>query len=240
MAAILLFMAVVAVFAGWWLSGQRLAAKPWLEVGVIEEAAGPSARLPARAKLGLGAFLAVSGSLFALLISAYTMRMGMPDWRALPMPSALWFSTGLLLLASLAFHMAVVAVRSEDPDSTRAALLAAAGCSLAFLFSQLVAWRDLAGAGYFTAANPASAFFYLVTAVHGLHLLGGLVALYRASARAFATPPEAAPPAMARLRLSVELCATYWHFLLLVWLVLFSLLMRWADELIEICRGLLS
>ena len=89
-------------------------------------------------------------------------------------------------------------------------------------------------------ANPAGAFFYLVTAIHGLHLLGGLVALGRTAARAFAIPPGSAPEALAGLRLSVELCAIYWHFLLLVWLVLFALLMRWTDDLIEICRALLA
>ena len=232
MGVVLGFMVVVAAFAGWWLSRQRLTAKPWLEVGVIGDAPDPSS--PATAKLGLGAFLVVAGSLFALLVSAYAMRMGMADWRALPMPTVLWFSTGLLMLASLALHIAVIAARSDDLGYLRSGLLAAGLCSLAFLAAQLLAWRELAASGYFAAANPASAFFYLVTAIHGAHLLGGLVALCRTSARAFAAPKDIGPKAMGELTLGVELCATYWHFLLLVWLVLFSLLMRWTDDLIEI------
>jgi len=238
MGVVLVFMVIVAAFAGWWLSRQGLAAKPWLEVGVIGETVEPSS--PATAKLGLGAFLVVASSLFALLVSAYSMRMGMADWRALPMPTVLWFSTGLLVLASIAMHMAVIAARCDEPGHLRSSLLAAGTCSLAFLSTQALAWRELAAAGYFTAANPASAFFYLVTAIHGAHLLGGLVALGRTGARAFAAPREVVPKAMGGLTLSVELCAMYWHFLLLVWLVLFSLLMRWTDDLIEICRGLLS
>ncbi|CAM5220134.1 cytochrome C oxidase [Bosea thiooxidans] len=238
MGVVLGFMVVVAAVAGWWLSRQRLTAKPWLEVGVIGDTAPPSA--PATAKLGLGTFLVVASSLFALLISAYSMRMAMADWRALPMPAVLWFSTGLLMLASLALHIAVVAARCDELGHLRSSLLAAGLCSLAFLAAQLQAWRELAAAGYFSAANPASAFFYLVTAIHGAHMLGGLVALGRTSARAFALPREPGAKALGGITLSVELCAIYWHFLLLVWLVLFSLLMRWTDELIEICRGLLT
>lgn len=238
MGVVLTFMVIVAAFAGWWLSRQRLTSKPWLEVGVIGEAAEPSS--PATAKLGLGAFLVVASSLFALLVSAYSMRMGMADWRALPMPTVLWFSTGLLILASVALHMAVIAARCDELGHLRSSLVAAVVCSLAFLAAQVLAWRELAASGYFSAANPASAFFYLVTAIHGAHMLGGLAALFRTSARAFAPPKGVAPKAMAELTLSVELCAIYWHFLLLVWLVLFSLLMRWTDDLIAICRGLLS
>ncbi|CAH1671387.1 Alternative cytochrome c oxidase polypeptide CoxO [Hyphomicrobiales bacterium] len=238
MGVVLGFMVIVAGFAGWWLSRQHLTSKPWLEVGVIGDA--PEPRSPMTAKLGLGTFLVVVGSLFALLVSAYSMRMGMADWRALPMPTVLWFSTGLLILASVALHMAVIAARCDEIGPLRSSLLAAGVCSLAFLSTQGLAWRELAAAGFFAAANPASAFFYLVTAIHGAHLLGGLVALGRTAARAFAAPRDLTPRVQRELALSVELCAIYWHFLLLVWLVLFSLLMRWTDDIIAICRGLLS
>lgn len=240
MVVILLFMVVLAGFAGWWLLRQGLTAKPWLEVGVVGEVewTGPAPR--PIAKIGLAAFLVVAGSLFALLVSAYFMRRGMVDWRPLPMPPVLWFSTGLLALSSIALQTSVVAARRGELDGVRSGLLAAGVSALAFLAGQLLAWRELGAAGYFTAANPAGAFFYLVTAIHGLHLLGGLVALCRTTVRAFAVPMGSAPANWGRLQLSVELCATYWHFLLLVWLVLFALLMRWTDDLIEICRALLT
>lgn len=240
MIVIVTFMVVMAGFAGWWLLRQGLASKPWLEVGIAGETdwTGPAPR--PTAKLGLAAFLTVAGSLFALLVSAYFMRMGMADWRPLPMPIVLWFSTGLLVLSSLALQTTVAAARRAELDGIRSGLLAAGVSALAFLAGQLLAWRELAEAGYFAASNPAGAFFGLVTAIHGLHMLGGLVALYRTTEKAFAIPMGSTPQAIGALRLSVELCAVYWHFLLLVWLVLFSLLMRWADELIEICRALVT
>jgi len=239
MVVTVIFMVVVAVLAGWWLSRQGLTAKPWLEVGVGGDTGAQPSSHPT-AKVGLGAFLVVAGSLFSLLVSAYSMRRGMADWHALPMPIVLWFSTGLLVLSSVALQTAVIAARRGEHDGIKSGLLAAGVSSLAFLAGQLLAWRELAASGYFTVADPAIAFFYLLTALHGLHVLGGLVALYRTTIKAFALSGTSTQQGLEGLTLSVKLCAIYWHFLLAVWLVLFSLLMRWTDDLIEICRGLLT
>ena len=90
------------------------------------------------------------------------------------------------------------------------------GLSVAFLAGQLLVWQQLVELGYFAATNPANAFFYLLTALHGIHILGGLVAWCRSAARMWRGAE------IVNLRLGVELCAVYWHYLLLVWLVLFS------------------
>jgi cytochrome c oxidase subunit 3 len=233
MSAIVLFMAGVAAIAGWWLSHQRLTAKPWLEEGEIGDLPGerPSL-LPAR--IGLGVFLAVVGSLFALVTSAYLMRMDLPDWRTVPIPTLLWFNTGVLVLSSVTLQLAQVAARYEDRDVVIAGLLAGGVSAVTFLAGQLLAWQELRNAGYFLTANPANSFFYLITGLHGLHLLGGLVALGRTIAKAFGGL------ALPQLRLSVELCTTYWHFLLLVWLILFGLLSGSADDFLKICRQVLG
>ena len=222
MAITAIFLAVVAAIVIWWLSHQRLAAKPWLEQGVIGADAPDAGVTRTRtAMIGLGVFLTVAGSLFALFASAYTMRMHMgADWRALPVPFLLWPNTAVLVASSVALHRAQLAARGGSMDRTRDALLLGGGLALLFLVGQLLAWRQLDAAGYFVAANPANAFFYLLTAVHGLHVLGGLVALARATAKVW----DGGDPD--RVRLSVELCAVYWHFLLLVWLVLFALLLH--------------
>lgn len=233
MSAIVLFMAGVAAIAGWWLSHQRLTAKPWLEEGEIGDLPGerPSL-LPAR--IGLGVFLAVVGSLFALVTSAYLMRMDLPDWRTVPIPTLLWFNTGVLVLSSVTLQLAQVAARYEDRDVVIAGLLAGGVSAVTFLAGQLLAWQELRNAGYFLTANPANSFFYLITGLHGLHLLGGLVALGRTIAKAFSGL------ALPQLRLSLELCTTYWHFLLLVWLILFGLLSGSADDFLKICRQVLG
>ncbi|RWH82114.1 MAG: cytochrome-c oxidase [Mesorhizobium sp.] len=234
MSVILVFLLVIAGFAGWWLSHQRLMAKPWLEQGVIGDIIGPEGSTLPTAKIGLGVFLAVVGCLFALFTSAYFMRMALSDWQALPLPRVLWFNTGVLVLSSIALQCASVAARRGQIDTVRLGLVTAGLTALAFLVGQLVAWRELTADGYLLTANPANSFFYLITGMHGLHILGGLVALSRTIAGAWnGTRPE-------RLRLSVELCAMYWHFLLFVWLAIFALLAGWAATFIEICRQLLT
>jgi cytochrome c oxidase subunit III len=232
--AIILFMAGVAAIAGWWLSQQRLTSKPWLEEGLIVDFREESTSSLPPAKIGLGVFLAVVGSLFALFISAYSIRMNMGDWRTLPMPRLLWFNTAVLVLSSVALQWAHMAARRNDIDGVIVGLCAGGASAVTFLVGQLLAWRELSVAGYFLASNPANSFFYLITAVHGLHLMGGLVAVGRTTAKVWRGA------AVTQVRLSVELCAIYWHFLLLVWLVLLGLLTGWTDNLVDICRQLLS
>ena len=234
MSAIVLFMAVIAVIVGWWLSQQRLTAKPWLEEGPIGNFPGTDGMTWPAAKIGLGVFLAVAGSLFALFISAYSMRMNAVDWRTLPVPGLLWFNTGVLVVSSVALQWAYVAARRDDMENVIIGLCAGGASAVTFLIGQLLAWQQLRTAGYFVASNPANSFFYLITAVHGLHLAGGLVALGRTIAKLWHGVE------MVRLRLSVELCAIYWHFLLLVWLVLLGLLTGWTDNFVIMCRQLLS
>ncbi|QRM30932.1 cytochrome c oxidase subunit 3 [Microvirga sp. VF16] len=234
MGSILLFLSVLAVIGAWWLSRQGLASKPWLEQGTASTLPEGNITPTPPSKIGLNVFLAVVGSLFALFISAYAMRMQLPDWRTVPVPTILWLNTVMLALSSVALHGAKrAAARGEMPE-LRLGLLAAGISALAFLSGQLLAWRQLSNEGYLLAANPANAFFYVLTGMHGLHLLGGLVALGRTAEKAWReTVAE-------RLRLSVDLCATYWHFLLLVWLVFLSVLTGWAGEFVDICRQLLT
>jgi cytochrome c oxidase subunit 3 len=216
---IVLFLAVLAVIAAWWLSQQRLMAKPWLEAGAIGDVPGTGASPLPASKLGLGLFIVVASALFTLFLSAYSMRMQMGDWRALPVPTLLWLNTLVLVLSSVALQWARIAARRGEIEGMKAGLVAAGACSVAFLVGQIVAWHQLIDAGYGLASNPANAFFYLLTAAHGLHVAGGLVALGRTADKVWRSGWTS------RTRLSVELCAIYWHFLLLVWLILFGLLL---------------
>jgi cytochrome c oxidase subunit 3 len=162
------------------------------------------------------------------------MRMNMVDWRALPVPGLLWFNTGVLVLSSVALQWAYVAAHRNNMDAVIVGLCAGGASAVTFLVGQLLAWQQLSAAGYFVASNPANSFFYMITAAHGLHLMGGLAALGRTTAKVWRGA------AMPQVRLSVELCTIYWHFLLLVWLVLLGLLTGWTDDFVDICRRLLG
>jgi len=164
-------------------------------------------------------FLAVIGVLFSILVIAYAERMSLGDWHSLPDPWLLWPNTFVLILSSIALQSACVGARKGQVDRVKTGLIAGGAFAFAFLLGQLLVWRDLVGSGYFAASNPAYAFFYLLTAIHGLHLVGGLVAWGRTSAKLWRDDRE-----LGKLRLSVEMCAVYWHFLLVVWLIFFALL----------------
>ena len=232
---ILFLLVPIGAIIAWWLSQQRLTAKPWLEVGAIDDDfPGTGALSLPAATVGLGVFLAVVSSLFALFISAYFMRMQVADWAQMPAPTLLWFNTGVLILSSVALQYAQVAARRGRMDGVRDGLILGGLFAITFLVGQLLAWQQLNAAGYFLAANPANAFFYVFTGLHGLHLLGGLAAL------ALTADKVRRGLELGQVRLSVQLCAVYWHFLLVLWFVLFTLLTPWVGDFAVICRQLLT
>jgi cytochrome c oxidase subunit III len=216
---IILLIAALAAIVVWWLSKQRLMAKPWLEEGALGEFPGTGASSVPAAKIGLGVFVAVVAALFALFLSAYVMRMQLTDWRPVPKPTLLWINTGVLILSSAGLQWAQDAADRRDVRGIRAGLYAGGAAALAFLLGQLLAWQQLRSMGYFLATNPAASFYYLITAVHGLHLIGGLAALGRTILKGRRGVE------IRDLRASIELCTIYWHFLLVVWLVLFGFLL---------------
>ena len=211
---------------------QELTAKPWaVDQGKVDDlyAGGASSRLAK--KLALRVFLAVVAVLFTLLVTAYGGRMVYEDWRPAPQVNLLWANTLVLILSSVALQWAQYSVRRGRMDAMRVGLLAAGALTVVFLFGQVLAWRQLATMVYFEVTNPAIAFFYLITGLHGMHLVGGLVAWGKTVAKVWGDFD------VAKIRQSVELCTVYWHFLLLVWLVLFGLLFTGnnLDLLLKLC-----
>lgn len=210
----------------------QLMAKPWVTAqGKADDLYAGGASSALAKQLALKVFLAVVAVLFFLLVTAYGSRMAFEDWRPAPQLRLLWANTLVLILSSIALQWAQYSVRRGQRDAMRAGLLAAGAFTVVFLFGQLLAWRQLGTMVYFDITNPAIGFFYLITGVHGLHLLGGLVAWGRTVAKVWGDFD------VAKIRQSVELCTTYWHFLLLVWLVLFGLLFTGnnLDILLKIC-----
>ncbi len=202
-----------------WLIRQTINTQPWAEEGLVgHDHAGGAFSIPP-AKVGLLVFLAVASSVFSLFVSAYFQRMEFGDWQPLPEPSVLWFNTGLLILASVFFQLARNAAVHNKARGVKSNLLIAGLFTLAFIAGQLWAWQGLQDAGYFLTNNPANAFFYVLTTVHALHILGGL---WVWSKTTFKLQNNVE---VQKVRMSVELCTIYWHFLLLVWLVLFALLL---------------
>ena len=193
--------------------------KPWQTEGEIDDPGYDGEEILPPPYLGLKVFLGVATVVFSLLIVTYADRMTVPDWRPLHDPWLLWPNTVVLIFSSLALHWAVLGVRQSDAIRLRQGLVAGGALAALFLVGQLAAWNQLIGLGYYASSNPANAFFYLLTGLHGLHLFGGLVAWYRTMSKVRRGYE------IARVGISVELCAIYWHFMLAVWLVVFCLML---------------
>jgi cytochrome c oxidase subunit III len=217
------FGALITGIVIWAIIVRQLTVKPWQMLVAGPDAASESQRFPT-AKVGLWVFLAVVTSLFGLFISAYYMRMGhgdqASDWAPIIEPHVLWFNTVLLIGSSVTMQWSRANLLRGNARKTFEMLLIAGLLTLAFLGGQFFAWQQLERIGFFSPRNPALAFFYLLTAIHGLHLLGGLFVWARTLTRMRREGFE-----LIEARLSVDLCAIYWHYLLLVWLVLFALLL---------------
>lgn len=194
--------------------------KPWMaERAAVDNAVGGGSFALPRAKVALVFLMAVITVFFSLFAVANKMRMAVGDWEPLLDPSVLWINTGMLVLSSVALQGAVFSARKGNTERTKFGLTLAGVFAVAFLVGQYMAWMQLRAAGFYAVTNPANAFFYLITAMHGLHMLGGLVAWSRSMGRLWHGAD------VSGAKLGVELCAIYWHFLLVVWLGLFAMLL---------------
>lgn len=167
------------------------------------------------ASIGLWFFIGVVCALFALFFAAYVMRLEGEQGYPLALPWQFGLSSALLAGASLALE----AARRGRGQGLALALALALVLGLGFVLSQLWAWGALQTAQVGLRANPAASFLYLLTGLHGLHVLGGLAAL------ALAWREPGAP-------WRIALCARYWHFLLLLWLGLYAVLSRLTPDLV--------
>ncbi|MGO4157372.1 bb3-type cytochrome oxidase subunit III [Cupriavidus sp. YAF13] len=180
---------------------------------------------PAPGSIGLWVFMGVVSSLFALFIAAYAMRMDSPDWHAVALPWQVWLSTALLAAGSGVMLVAARAARAGRVSVAHRVLCFGGLAAAAFVASQLWAWQALLAIHVVPANNPSGSFFYLLTAMHGLHVLGGLAG--------WAMAMRAGPGSALRIRL----CARYWHFLLAVWLVLLAALGWLTPEFVRFICG---
>ena len=213
------FLAIILATLLGWLLKQTFNTQPWVAEVVGDTAhhgpLGTNSRL-----IGLLTLLAVISSFFALILSAYSLRMELGDWVPLSEPQLLWTNTVMLVLASIVFQWTRNAAVNDQRSRLTPGLLMTGLLTTGFIVGQLVAWQQLQATGQFVTSNPANAFFYFLTGAHAVHIAGGMYVWARATTKVILGDRN--NPAIRR---SIELCTIYWHFLLLVWLVLFGLLL---------------
>ena len=160
---------------------------------------------------------------FAAFTSAFVVRRGLgDDWTGIAKPKILFVNTAVLLASSVALDLSRRALKNHDRSRFNWWWTAATALGVLFLVGQAVAWQQLKAAGVFIATNPSSSFFYLLTASHAFHLLGGVLALLYVDVQAL------------RLRLgpakrtAIDVTAIFWHFLDGLWLYLMVLFYVWG------------
>ena len=196
--------------------------KPWDPAQVKVDNMHEGATLDlSKGKLGLRYIMIISTIFFCLFIVTYADRMIYPDWQQMPEPILLWFNTLILLISSLVFINVQIAVKKNKFKKVKNQMLIIGILAFIFLCGQLMVWNQLVSLGYYVATNPANAYFYVFTTLHGLHLIGGLF-YWNLAIKKVWVPQEVV---VTKAKHTVELCAIYWHFLLAVWIVLFGLML---------------
>lgn len=187
--------------------------------GDHDGAPGGKPRAPGRAyftALSLG--LACIVMFFMALTSAYIVRKGLGgDWQPIELPRILWLTTTVLVLSSFTVERARRRLAQGDVASHRAWWGITTALGLVFLVGQYMVWLALRAQGVFLASNPSSSFFYVLTAAHGAHLLGGILALLVVGLRPWRDAAE-------RRSTAVDVTSIYWHFMDGLWVFLFLLL----------------
>ena len=201
---------------------QLLTQKPWdpAQAKIDNMHDGETLNL-SKGKLGLRYLMIVSSIFFSLFIVTYADRLVYADWQKMPEPLLLWFNTLILFISSAVFINTQFAAKNNQFEKVKQKLLIIGYLALAFLLGQLLVWLQLINLGYYVSTNPANAYFYVFTALHGLHLIGGLI-YWIMTIRKVWIPSDIV---IAKTKHTVELCAIYWHFLLAVWVVLFGLML---------------
>lgn len=189
---------------------------------------------PGRYRIGVLVGMASILMMFSALASAYIVRSGLPGRMSsmeTPIPSFIWISTALIIASSATMSSALRALRKNDESSYSLWLGLTLVLGIGFLSSQLLAWRQLVGQGLYLASNPYSSFFYVLTGLHGVHLLGGIAGLvwlmfYGRGKRAGRAGSSGALGAAKRGALA-DMVGIYWHFMDGLWVFLFLILFLW-------------
>lgn len=183
--------------------------------------------IPQKSKLIVGFLLVAVLMTFSGLIAAYVViaTNGAIEWKPFNLPIPVWISTALILASSITYHIAKGAFDGNDQARAKKWLLVTTVLGGTFISSQILAWTELVRRGMYVQSNPYAGFFYILTALHAIHVLGGIIALGSVLLRSWhGTSNE---EELLRRRTLAGVTGWYWHFMGGLWVVLFLLLGFW-------------
>lgn len=186
------------------------------EIDIMQEPERPLSMHPQ--KFALWLFLVSIVMLFAAFTSAYIVRRGEGNWLDFDLPALFNYTSAIIVLSSITMQWAYVSAKKDNLDTLKITLFITTVLGIAFLVGQWYAWVDLVEKDVYFVGNPSGTFIYVLTGVHGLHLISGVIFLIIVLISSFRYKVHS------KSLLRIEMCATYWHFLGALWLYLFFFL----------------
>lgn len=186
------------------------------ELDIMQEPERPLSMHPQ--KFALWLFLGSIVMLFAAFTSAYIVRRGEGNWLDFDLPVLFNYTSVIIILSSITMQWAYVAAKKDNLDTLKIMLFITTILGTAFLAGQWYAWADLVSMDVYFVGNPSGTFIYVLTGVHGLHLISGVIFLIIVLISSFRYKVHS------KNLVRLEMCATYWHFLGALWLYLFFFL----------------
>lgn len=156
--------------------------------------------------------------MFAGMTSAYIVRSNQANWLEFPLPGIFWYSTFVIVLSSLTMHLALKAFKAREMQRYRTLITITVLLGLGFAVLQFLGFKDLQGHGVqllWQGSNPSASFLAIITGLHVLHVVGGIVALLVIFFRAYSLRSKTYNT------VPVEIVSTYWHFVDILWIYLF-------------------
>src|SRR6187402_3712046 len=188
------------------------------DIRIVEEANKPIGMNPK--KFALWLFMATVIMLFAAWTSAYIVKRGDIGWTEIIVPVQFWVNTGIILASSVSMIWAVRSARKDKLETVKLALSITTILGIAFVVGQLLAFREMVALKeHFTGGNVSHSFVYVLSGAHGIHLISGVVFLVIVLMATFKYKVHS------KNMNQIEMCATYWHFLDVLWLYLFVFLL---------------
>lgn len=187
------------------------------ELKIVEEAKKPLSMNPK--KFALWLFIVSVCMVFASMTSAYIVRQAEGNWQIFELPPLFWITSGIILLSSFTMHWAYMAAKRDNLEMVKVAMVVTTLLGAGFLVGQVLAWGELVENNVYFVGNPSGSFVYVLSGLHGLHIVGGVVFLVITLVATFRFQVHSKNLSL------IEMCTTFWHFLDALWLYLFVFLL---------------
>ena len=170
-------------------------------------------------KFAMWLFIAAVVMMFASLTSAYIVRQAEGNWLLFELPSIMWVNSGFVVISSIFMQWAYIAAKRDNLTNIKIAITGSLIFGIAFLIGQFMAWGELVSANVYMVGNPSGSFVYVLTGIHGVHIISGIIFLLIVMWSSFKFKVHS------KNMTQIEMCTTYWHFLSGLWLYLFIFLL---------------